>query len=120
MLRQEFLEGLRRSGKYDEDVISDVVPRIVAVTHDVRHKALIDRFGWAVDTCLEEELYSADPREIKDISSSTDISFLHAKGNVQVTRSFLKDLLPYAQDGCAYMLGRRLEGRKSATRESVD
>lgn len=110
MLKQEFTNGLKMTGKYTDEKISEVVPKIVDITHDVRHKGLIDRFGWAVASS-NGEIYSADPREIRNFSSSTDVAFLHEKGPIIFSKSFLYDLLPYAQEGCAHAILSRMEKR---------
>ena len=107
MLRSEFAAGLQLAGKYTIEEIDDVVPKIIRVTHDVRHKGLIDRFGWAVAS-LDGEKFSADPRQVKEKRSSTSIEYLHEEGQIIYTKSWLEDLIPYAQEGCAYAISSRM------------
>ena len=107
MLRSEFATGLQLTEKYTQEQIDDVVPKIVRVTHDVRQKGLIDRFGWAVAS-PEGDKFSADPTQITEERSSTGIEYLHEEGPIIYTKSWLEDLIVYAQEGCAHSIAARM------------
>jgi hypothetical protein len=99
MLRDEFTLGLKDSGKYTETKIEEVVPKIVKVTHDVRHRGLIERLRWK-NLVVEEG------------GSSTNIGYFHEIDEVIFTDDLLQELLEYAQVGCAFSILRRFENRR--------
>jgi hypothetical protein len=121
MLRQEFSEGLRRTGKYTEEKITEVVKKIVNTTHQSRHKGLIDRFGWAEAQLQRDALNNvtciADDNDILDSGKFTSL-FLQMPGDGETIifgKSFLQRLIPYAQDGCAQAILKRLEPLRHGT-----
>jgi len=110
MLRHEFAEGLRRTKKYDETKINEVVKKIVNVTHSVRHEAVIDRFGWDKAKVIQigqDTVYFCDL--IPESDEFTDIFSQHSQNYAWHGKSFFQDLIPYAQDGCAQAILQRLE-----------
>jgi hypothetical protein len=98
MLRDEFKQGIIDSGIEVKDIDS-LVKDIVNVTHDVRHKGLIERLVWKHDS-------------IRFGGSSTDIGYIHKIEKVEFEDDKLRDLLPYANLGCAYSIYRRIISRK--------
>jgi hypothetical protein len=89
MLREEFSNGLRASGRYEESRITDVAVKIVKVTHDVRHKGLIERIR------IEDYI------DVREGATSTDIGWLRRVDAVNFTDDLLRELTSYAQIGCA-------------------
>jgi hypothetical protein len=98
MLRDEFRHGLLDSG-FDEETVSEVVPKIVSATHDVRHKGLIERLYWTHRT----EDYGG---------SSTDAAYLHQIEEVEFKDDILRSLLSYAAIGCSFSILRRIKDRR--------
>ncbi len=99
MLRDEFSQGLKDSQKYSEDKINEVVPNIVRVTHDVRHRGLIERLQWK-NIIVEEG------------GSSTNIGYIREIDEIIFTDDLLQELLECAQVGCAFSILRRLKMRR--------
>lgn len=99
MLRDEFTNGLTDSGLYRREFIDDIVPKIVKVTHDVRHKGLIERLFWKRKT-------------VGYGGSSTDVGFMHLIKEVEFIDDELRNVLPYAQQGCAFSIFQRLNDRR--------
>ena len=99
MLKQEFTQGLQASGTYSASEIDDVVPKIVSVTHDVRHKGLIERIEWA-NTYMSVG------------GSSTDAGYLIKLDEIEFKDDKLRALLPYAKVGCAFSIAKRLQERR--------
>jgi hypothetical protein len=95
MLRDEFYNGLVVSGLYAESDIEVVVPKIVKVTNDVRHKGFIERI-------------QVKNIEIREGETSTDIGWLRICDEVTFADDLLRELIPYAQVGCAYRILRQL------------
>ena len=115
MLRKEFTEGLLRTNKYSEEKIADVVPKIVDTTNDTRHRGLIDHTGWDIVRPKRNPSgsveYTIDAGSIPDSEEFTNIFLqLPSGGEAMVFgKSFLHELIPYAQVGCAQAILRRLE-----------
>ena len=112
MLRHEFTEGLRRTKKYDETKINEVVKKIVNVTHSVRHRAVIDRYGWAKAKIVQynqDRVYICDSTSITESDEFTDIFSQISQNDMRFGKSFFQELIPYAQDGCAQAVLQRLE-----------
>ena len=105
MLKQEFTNGLKKTCKYTDEQIAEVVPKVVNITNDVRHKGLIVRFYWS---CVDSD-FSSIETNIPISKSSTDISFLHQENRIIFDDSELRKLIPYAQEGCAYAILSRME-----------
>lgn len=105
-LKQEFTNGLKKTGKYTDELIAEVVPKVVNITHDVRHKGLIDKIYWR---CVDSDFNSKEIN-IPISKSSTNISFLYQENRVifEDDSEFGK-LIPYAQEGCAYAILSRME-----------
>lgn len=99
-LRQEFSAGLKQSGKYSDEDIQIWVPRIVNVTHDVRHKGIIYRFSW--EFRVENENTGKD-------RSSSDVGFLNAPEKVVFTGNLLEDILEPAKLGCANVIFKKAD-----------
>lgn len=100
MLQDEFSQGLRDSGKFEDSTILDIVPKIVNITHDVRHKGLIERITWK-------------NLEIEVGGTSTNAGYMIQIDEIVFVDDELRDLLPYAMTGCAYSILRRLEDRRT-------
>lgn len=100
MLRNEFASGLKDSGRFDDELIADVVPKIVNVTHDVRHKGLIERILWK-NLVIEVG------------GTSTDAGYMHEIDEVVFTDDLLRELIVYAQVGCAFSILQRMEERRA-------
>jgi len=98
MLRDEFRQGIFDSGVEIGD-IEQLVRDIVNATHDVRHKGLIERLVWTHKT-------------ISYGGSSTDAGYMHRIDKVEFKNDKLRDLLPYANLGCAYSIYRRIDERR--------
>jgi len=98
MLRDEFRQGIIDSG-LEINEIEQIVRDIVNATHDVRHKGLIERLVWTHKT-------------ISYGGSSTDAGYMHRIDNVEFKNDKLRDLLPFANLGCAYSIYRRIEERR--------
>jgi len=108
-IRGALIEGLMSSGKYEEETIKEKVQGIVNTSHDVRHRALVDRCGWHVAWCVDG-VYFCDATKIKDHKEYTDLfSRKPAGDNLMFGKSFLNGLMPYAQDGCAFTILGKLE-----------
>lgn len=99
-LQQEFSAGLRQSGKYSDEDIQNLVPRIVKVTHDVRHKGIIYRFSWKFS--VERESTGKD-------RGSSDAGFFNAPEKVVFTGDLLEDLLEPAKLGCANVIFKKAD-----------
>lgn len=99
MLKDEFAEGLRDSGTLDEKFIQEVVPKIVAVTHDVRHKGLIERIRWS-------------KLQVEVPGSSTMAGYMYEIDQIIFTDDELREIIGYAQIGCAFSILRRMEERR--------
>jgi len=97
-LRDEFTQGLRDSGFYNDKLIQEKVPEIVNITHDVRHKGLIERKIWRKENEVE--------------GTSTNASYITQIDEIIFTDDKLRDLLPFAQTGCAFSILRRIKPRK--------
>jgi hypothetical protein len=107
-MRKEFTEGLMLSNKYDHSQAKEIAENIVETTHDVRHRALIDRFKW-LNIYPINETYRVDFSEIKE-HGTTDI--FQTKPPFPETRaggSLYQELVPHAQIACAYLLFKDLE-----------
>lgn len=111
MLKQEFSNGLKKSRKYTDEQIAKVVPQIVNITHKVRHSGLIEKFLWSASS--ENETNCQDSKEISIFTSSTDVGFLQKERTITIGDDFLRDILPYAQDGCAHAILIRMEMRRN-------
>ena len=96
MLREEFRAGLIDSGKYEISEIDEFVPKIVNVTHDVRHKGLIERIKWV-----------SSKHEIG--GSSTDASYMSYIDDIKFVYDELRNLTTPASLGCSYSIFRRLD-----------
>ena len=108
-IKGALIEGLMSSGKYKEETIKEKVQKIVNTTHDVRHRALIDRFGWDIAWCVKG-VYFCDGTKIKAHKEYTDLFKKKPAGdNAMFGKSFLNELMPYAQDGCAFTILEKLE-----------
>ena len=105
MLKQEFSNGLKKTGKYTDEQIAKVVTEISEIANNVRHKGLIDKFYWRV---VESDLSLLD-KNISTNESSTNISFLHQENSINVDESEIRKLIPYAQEGCAFTILSRME-----------
>ena len=99
MLQQEFSLGLRSSGLYEDKVIEGYVQKIVNITHDVRHKGLIERIFWVSND------YSSP-------QSSTDTTWIHEDG-VIFKDDELRNLVQPAQVGCAFRILNKIENLKN-------
>jgi len=111
MLKQEFLNGLKKTKKYTNEQIAKVVPQIVDITHKVRHSGLIEKFFWRVSS--ENETNCQGSKEISISTSSTNAGFLHKEGPITIDDDFLRNILPYAQEGCAHAILIRMEMRRN-------
>jgi hypothetical protein len=100
MLRDEFSAGMEASGEFDQSEIPELARQIVDVTHDVRHKGLIERLRWRHKT---EEVGGTD----------TDAGYLVEIDEIEFTDDLLRDLLLPAQLGCAYAIKKRLDERRA-------
>lgn len=130
LMRTEFRKGLESAG-YPQERIDIVVPRIVKITHDVRHRGVINKtythvmepnkrymfkgpsgnsVGGGIFT--DEQLLEADGASDAKIptimqESCEGISDPFAKvmleGTFMMTSDYY-DLLPYAQKGCAHRI----------------
>ena len=95
MLKNEFTQGLEDSGKYSHETITNIVPNIVNVTHDVRHRGLIERIEWK-------------NIRIEIGGSSTNAGYMHEIDEVVFGDDILQGLVKYAKEGCAFSILRRL------------
>lgn len=95
MLKNEFAQGLEDSGKYPNEIIANVVPKIVNVTHDVRHRGLVERIEWK-------------NIKVEIGGSSTNIGYMHEIDEVIFGDDILQELATYAKVGCAFSILRRL------------
>ena len=109
MLKHEFTEGLKRIKKYSDVKIAEVVKKIVDITHDVRHRAVIDRYGWAKAKNVQDRVYICDSSSITESDEFTDIFSQIPQNDMLFGKSFFQELIPYAQDGCAQAILQRLE-----------
>ena len=85
MLRGEFSQGLRDSGKYNNEKIKDVTRKIVNITHDVRHRGLIERIEWK-------------KIKVEEDGSSTNTGYFHEIDEIIFGDDLLQELGRYAQD----------------------
>lgn len=109
MLRHEFTEGLKRTKKYNDAKIAEVVKKIVDITHSVRHRAVIDRYGWAKAKNVQDRIYICDSSSITESNEFTGIFSRFPQNDMLFGKSFFQELIPYAQDGCAQAILQRLE-----------
>ena len=108
-IKGALIAGLMSSGKYKEETIKKKVPKIVNTTHDVRHRALIDRCEWDIAWCVNG-VYFCDATKIKTHKEYTNLFKKKPAGdNAMFGKSFLNELMPYAQDGCAFTILEKLE-----------
>jgi hypothetical protein len=141
LMRTEFREGLKSGGcsqdeGYSQERIDSIVHKIVKITHDVRHRGVIDKTyihkiepntthmvrgpsgslvgcGIYWDQELpkyEEEIFGAKiPTITQDSSTGISDPFaeverdIPAGGTIMLTSDF-RDLLPFAQKGCAHRI----------------
>lgn len=109
LMRNGFAEGLRMSTRYADDQVDDLAHRIVDTTHDVRHRALIDRVAWLdVDPGLSGNYY-IDYRRIEEFGSTDPFQEAPPRPATRAGLSFFQQLVPHAQIACAYLLARRLD-----------
>lgn len=129
LMRMEFRKGLESAGCSSER-IDIIVGKIVDITHEVRHRAVLDRsfvhliepntmylvrgpsgsssgggIYWSKES-LNEEISGAERPDVHDSRDGISDPFaevgliIPADGTMMITSDFM-DLLPYAQKGCA-------------------
>lgn len=99
MLRDEFSAGLLASNKFQASEIPDLAREIVDVTHDVRHKGLVERIRWEHKT---ERRGGTD----------TDAGYLVEIDEIEFTDDLLRELLRPARLGSAYSIKSRIDVRR--------
>jgi len=83
MLRAEFQEGLSKSGKYTQETIAELAPRIVNATHDTRHKAMIGRWAWSAAP-IEADAYFLDPSTLTEADERQSLFYRKPAGDTVV------------------------------------
>lgn len=107
MLKREFEDGLRASGEYPEARIANVVPQIVAATHDTRHRAILGRWVWSEAQVVEaQHTYSDDHGDTIDTLLHEEPEGEAAKLIYGIDR--LSPLVEAARAGCAYAVAKRV------------
>ena len=83
--------------------------KIVNITHSVRHRAVIDRYGWAKAKNVQDRVYTCDSSSITESNEFTDIFSQISQNDMLFGKSFFQELIQYAQDGCAQAVLQRLK-----------
>jgi hypothetical protein len=102
-MRKGFKEGLMLSNKYDHSQAIEIAENIVETTHDVRHRALIDRFKW-LNIFPTNETYRVDFSEIKKYGTTDIFQTEPPFPETRTGGSLYQELVPHAQIACAYLL----------------
>jgi len=108
MLREEFRNGLQRTGSYADDKIDEIVRNIVNIGHEARHEALIDIIEWSTTPVSRHMVMSTS--SIPEAQGFWE-SFLMRKseGYTFFGTGRLGSLAAQAEKGCAQALLTRLE-----------
>jgi hypothetical protein len=99
MLEDEFFRGMEISGCFNTKYIKDFSKKITEITHEVRHKGLIDKHYWRYET---EEIGGTD----------TDIGYLKKFYDIDLIIEPYRDLIYPAQIGCSYSIKDRIDKLK--------
>jgi len=114
MMRDEFREGLRRTGRYDDDQLDEISRKIVSIGHKARHEALISKHVWKLAPVSDFMVFS---NQALDENQGFWESFLmkSPEGYTMFGTDPLSVLAGQAQRGCANAILIRLDN----LRESV-
>jgi hypothetical protein len=111
MLRNEFREGLQRTGRYSDEELNQIVQDIVRVGNEARHDALIERIEWSTrpvsDITNIPIMNVSSIREGKNFWESLLMRW--KDGHIFFSILPLSTLAAQAEKGCAQALLARLE-----------
>ena len=114
MMRDEFREGLRRTGIYNDEQVDEISRKIVSIGHQARHDALVSRQIWGLMPISDIMIFS---NQALDHDQDFWESFLMKKpeGYTMFGTGPLSVLAGQAQRGCANAILRRLEELRRGT-----
>jgi hypothetical protein len=102
MLKDEFSSGMLASSIYTKEEADILSKEIVNITHDVRHRALIDRYHW------KSKDPETDGSDI-DAGTDTDVGYITRISEIEFTDCGLSELITPAMIGCAFSIKSRLD-----------
>jgi hypothetical protein len=106
-MRTGFTEGMQLSGRYTPERAADLARRIVTSTHDVRHRAIIDKMAW-MDIHPVGGNYFIDPQMVEQVGDTDPFQEAPPSPGIRAGSSLFAELVPHAQVGCAFLIARQL------------
>ena len=106
-MRNAFAEGMQLSGRYKPEQAADLARRLVDSTHDVRHRAIIDKMAW-LDIHPIGGHYFVHNRMIEQFGDTDPFQEAPPAPATRAGSSLFTVLVPHAQTACAFLITRQL------------